>query len=274
MKSFLLAFAAIPLAALSSTASAQPGYGSGYGAQPNGGYQQQDYRGDQRSMGDVRTRIQTLGQRIDAGVQAGEIDRMEARALRRQLRQLQQMETSYSAGGITSQERVSLMQGVRSLRDQLRTAYGRGYAYNDGEWDNGYAGGATTYATDQYGRPTAGGGVTYDRYGRPLVSGNVTYDRYGRPVTTGYASGNGYSGSNANSSGGIGGVLASILSGGGLRSGDVVTSAIGSALVRVPSNYSSRYRDEAGVYYRSDGERVYEIDARTNTVVRIYPMNR
>ncbi len=36
--------------------------------------------------------------------------------------------------------------------------------------------------------------------------------------------------------------------------------------------FGSQYRDNNSVYYRSDGQRVYEIDARTNQVIRIHPV--
>lgn len=45
-------------------------------------------------------------------------------------------------------------------------------------------------------------------------------------------------------------------------------------LYSVPYEYRGRYRDGRGVYYRSDGRQIYQIDARTNTVLRVYGMNR
>jgi hypothetical protein len=44
---------------------------------------------------------------------------------------------------------------------------------------------------------------------------------------------------------------------------------------RVPYNLygiPSQYRDGNGVYYRSDGRRIYQIDARNDTVIRIFAM--
>ena len=55
----------------------------------------------------------------------------------------------------------------------------------------------------------------------------------------------------------------------GLRIGERVTTDLG----LVPSNYRARYRDGRGVYYRSDGHMVYEIDARTNVVLRADPID-
>jgi hypothetical protein len=45
-------------------------------------------------------------------------------------------------------------------------------------------------------------------------------------------------------------------------------------LLAVPAEYRGQYRDGNGAYYRSDGRAIYQIDARTDTVVRIYPMSR
>jgi hypothetical protein len=55
----------------------------------------------------------------------------------------------------------------------------------------------------------------------------------------------------------------------GLRIGERATADLG----LVPYSYRTRYRDGGGVYYRSDGHMVYEIDARTNLVVRTYPID-
>ena len=70
--------------------------------------------------------------------------------------------------------------------------------------------------------------------------------------------------------GGIGGVIEGLLGGGGLRVGQRVSGNLGP----VPYEYRSQYRDGNGVYYRSDGRAIYQIDARTDTVVRIYRLNR
>ena len=45
-------------------------------------------------------------------------------------------------------------------------------------------------------------------------------------------------------------------------------------LYAVPSQYRNQFRDRNGIFYRSDGRSIYEIDARTNTVVRVHGMNR
>jgi len=42
----------------------------------------------------------------------------------------------------------------------------------------------------------------------------------------------------------------------------------------VPYRYRDLYRDGRDSYFRSDGRAIYEIDARTNTVLRVHPMTR
>jgi hypothetical protein len=43
-------------------------------------------------------------------------------------------------------------------------------------------------------------------------------------------------------------------------------------LYGIPSQYQGQYRDGNGAYYRSDGRRIYQIDARNDTVIRIFAM--
>ncbi|MDQ4087086.1 MAG: hypothetical protein M3177_03585 [Pseudomonadota bacterium] len=143
---------------------------------------------------------------------------------------------------------------------------------------------------DQYGRAVPNSGVVYDQYGRAIPNSGVVYDQYGRPVADGrYGQGGPYEpvqqrsgvgnalgnllGNMVGGGGGVGGLLGSILGRGGLRTGDVITSTIASVLGSA-MGFGSRYRDTNSVYYRSDGQRVYEIDARTHRVIRIHPINR
>lgn len=179
-------------------------------------------------------------------------------------------------GGVTYDQYGRPMANNRVTYDQ----YGRPMANN-----------RVTY--DQYGRPMTNNRVTYDQYGRPMNNGGVVYDQYGRPVANGgyYGQGGPYEpvytprssnggignvlggvlGSVVGGGSGVGGVLGGLLGGRSLGVGDVITSAIGNVL-RGGSSYGNQYRDNGSTYFRSDGERVYEIDARTNTVVRIHPL--
>lgn len=53
-----------------------------------------------------------------------------------------------------------------------------------------------------------------------------------------------------------------------------VGSRVTADLDGVPYQYRAIYRDGNGVYYRSDGRAVYQIDARTDTVLAVIPLPR
>ncbi len=79
--------------------------------------------------------------------------------------------------------------------------------------------------------------------------------------------------------GGLGGIIDSIFGGGNNRNNDEcgglrVGQRAGGNLSAVPYQYRTQFRDGGGVYYRSDGRAIYQIDARTDTVLRVYDMNR
>ena len=159
---------------------------------------------------------------------------------------------------------------------------------------------------DPYGRQVASDGGGYDQYGRPVADdgtygqggpyepvsqrgsgvGNVLGGVLGSVVGGGRGVGGvlgnvvgggrgvgGVVGSVVGGRGGVGSILGSVLGRGGMRTGDVVTGAIGSVLGGVVGS-GSRFRDTNEVYFRSDGQSVYEIDARTNTVMRVHPVQR
>ena len=68
--------------------------------------------------------------------------------------------------------------------------------------------------------------------------------------------------------GGVAGMISQVLGVDGLQVGQRATSN----LYAVPQQHQYQYRDGNGVYYRSDGRRIYQIDARTQTVVRVFSM--
>ena len=70
----------------------------------------------------------------------------------------------------------------------------------------------------------------------------------------------------------LGGIIDQVFGNGGLEVGQRVTA--GARLGAVPYEYRSQYRDGNGVYYRADNRAIYQIDARTHTVLRIYGMRR
>lgn len=271
MKKLLLTLAAIPAATMAVEASAQT-YVNG------------------NANVTIQSQIGQLQAQLNSGIQAGAIDATEARRLRQEIRQLNRLQRQYAAGGLTSQEWNVLQQRVGYLNQQLQVA-GNGYAYGRPAYGNPPYGNAYGYYGNQQGY-NGNSGYTVDRYGNRVPA--PMYDQYGRPVANGYS--NGYYGqggpyapaprSNGMGNvlggvlgsvvggGGAGGLLGGILGNGGLNVGTVITSVLGRVLGNVPSNYGSRYRSDGDTYFRTDGERVYEIDARTDTVVRIHPYRR
>ena len=206
------------------------------------------YRSDVQADFGARfaSRLDRIEERLDAGIEAGAIDRREARSLRMQVRMLTRLERRYGMNGFTQQEQMDLNQRLRSLRQDIRVADGgvgdRRYGANDDRYgeDNGYYGRGGPYDGDGDGWDDR----DCDRDG-DIDSGSCTTGRTG-----------------------IGGFIESILGIGGLRVGQRVSGD----LYSVPSQYRDRYRDDYRYYYRSDGQRIYQIDTQTNAVVRVYPM--
>jgi hypothetical protein len=181
----------------------------------------------------IQNRIARLDAQIDAGIRSGQISKSEARSLRQELRTLTRLERQYSRNGLTQQERMDLRTRVQSFRQNLRLAGGGGYGTD--QW-------ASQYPEDgNYGQ-----GGAYD----PVCEND--------------------------GGGGLGGIIDSIFGGGGndncdatLRVGQRVTGNLGA----VPYHLRSRFRDGGGAYFRSDGRAIYQIDARSHTVVRIYDVD-
>jgi hypothetical protein len=241
MKIIFLGVATVSAFAFAAPAVAQ--YGSNYGADSN-----------------INVRIGQLQTRIQTGVQQGSITQQEAVQLRQQLRQLRQLERQYSANGLTGQERGDLQRRMQNLRQQIRFAEGRQGGNGYGQYGNG----------DQYGQDSRVDrdrdgyyDRDYNRNGRwnddqggedDQYDDRDRADRYQQPAQRG----------------GIGGMIDSMLGTGGLRVGQRASSN----LYGVPPEYRGQYRDGDGAYYRSDGRNIYQIDARSQTVVRVYPMSR
>jgi hypothetical protein len=183
----------------------------------------------------VSNQIAQLEARLQAGVRAGLIDRTEARDLRMDLRDLRRLERQYSYNGLTQAERQDLRHRVRSLRQEIRVADNGRY-----DRDNRFGSWNDPYWNDGY---TGRGGPYEPAY-------DVACENRG----------------------GIGGLIDGVLGRDDCYSLRVGSRATGN-LYSVPSQYRYRYRDGNGVYYRSDGRAIYQIDARTNTVLRIYDVD-
>jgi hypothetical protein len=188
----------------------------------------------------ISNRIAQLDARISAGISTGEINRTEGRSLRMQVRQLRQLERQYSYNGLTQSERDDLRSRLRELREDVQIAdngrYDRDTRY--GNWNDPY------YNNDVY----TGQGGPYEQ----------PYDTY----------------CDTNTRGGIGGLIEGVLGRNNSNCAARVGSRAPSNLYSVPSHLRYQFRDGNGVYYRSDGRNVYQIDARTQTVLRVYSTDR
>jgi hypothetical protein len=292
MKKFIIALAATTAIAAAAPAAAQ------FGGQVNS---------------NIELRTDRLQAQLQAGVQSGAISRSEAMPLREQLRQLDQLERQYSRNGLTVQERTELRSRAQSLRQGIRLAirngdgrYDRDDRYGDrydrdcppglekknngclppgqmGRDDrNGRWGDDSRYGNTQMIDRNRDGfddrdlnrdrrvderewrmaEGRYDNDGR-YDRDDDRYDRNDRDYDDRYET-------RDTRRGGIGGILESVLGGGGLRVGQRVSGNLGG----VPYQYRDQFRDGNGVYYRSDNRAIYQIDARTDTVVRVFPLNR
>ena len=272
-KIIFIALAATTAIAAAPASAQSGGYGgNGYG----NGY------------GNVEVRADQLQMRLQAGVRSGAITRTEAMPLREQLRQLTRLETLYARDGISGRERADLQHRINSLRQGIRMAERTGdsrYGRDDDRYDR----------DDRFDRDDRD-----DRYGNRDVDSRYDRDNDGWDDRDGNRDGRwdvdsrydvnrdgyddrdynrdgrwdndeGYRQSNNNNNGGIvGQILDRVTGNNGLRVGQRASADLGA----VPYAYRSQYRDGNGVYYRSDGRQIYQIDARNDTVVRIHTMNR
>jgi hypothetical protein len=230
----LVSLAGLPLLALAAPASAQ------YYPSNQNQYANQNQYGGQANA-NLTVRINQLQVRLQEGVQAGTITRGEATPIRQQIRDLTRLDRQYSANGYTGQERSALQQRIRQVRQQLRVAdNGANGRYNQWDVEDGYTQGYQQQGYNQgYQQPYQQG------YQQPQPG-------YQQPVQQG----------------GIAGVIGQLLGVGGLQVGQRVSGN----LYGVPTQYQNQYRDGNGVYYRSDGRRIYQIDARSDTVIRVFAM--
>lgn len=298
MKKIMMTLAALPLATIAVEASAQNNVNAGANIQNRiANIETQLYAGvqqgafDQREARSLRQQVVSL-RRLERQYSANGLTQQERSVLQQRIRSVrQQMRSADGRAGYTyAEDNNGTGYGNNAYGN---TAYGnRGVTYD--QYGRQVQTGGVTY--DQYGRQVQTGGVVYDQYGRAVQTGGVVYDQYGRQVVTGN---NGYYGQGGpvtsypqqSNNGGIGNILGGVLGsvvgggsgaggvlgnvlggGGGIGIGSLITGALGSVLGGVPSNYQSQYQNRDNVYFRSDGRQIYEIDARTNQVVRIHPM--
>ena len=235
----------------------------------------------QYAGGNVQSRVDQLRMELQTNVQRGDISRSEAVPLREQLRQLVQLERRYASNGINGRERADLQHRINTLRQGIRIAsrdhqgrndrddrydrdddrydrnVDRNYDRNNDGWDDrdGNRDGRWDVDSRNDGNRDGWDDRDQDRDGR----WDDDDDRYDRDEV----SGNGNRGL-------IGTLIDSVTGGGGLRVGQQASANLGP----VPYAYQSQFRDGNGAYYRSDGRQIYQIDARTHVIARIFAMNR
>jgi hypothetical protein len=229
----------LSLVAITATSIAAPGFAQSY---PQHG---QNYN-NSYADGNVAVRIGQLQTRLQEGVRNGSITRREARPIRQEIQRLSYLERQYGANGLTGQERATLQQRIRTVRQQIRRAdEGARGRYADWDREDGRDWGASNHGrvdTNNDGWDDR----DYDRDGRWDDDVNYGYQQPA-PRT------------------GIAGVIDSVLGVGGVQVGQRAPAD----LYGVPYQYRAQYRDGNGVYYRSDGRNIYQVDARSQTVVRI-----
>ena len=181
----------------------------------------------------ITNRIAHLETRLEADFRAGRLTREEARELRSDLRQIQRLNYQYSRNGLSAQERADLQARLRDFRSELRVAGGGDVRYGNRD----------VYDDGYYGR----GGPYEDQYRRVDCDDEGILDSIGDI----------FGGDNDD---------CEVRE---LRVGARATADLGG----VPYQYRTRFRDGNGVYYRSDGRNIYQIDARSHTVVRIYDID-
>ena len=190
--------------------------------------------------GNMQLRVQQLQVQLEAGVRNGTISRREARPLDDQIRQIDEYARINSRDGLSGRERIYLQQRISNLRQQIayaeQTGNGRDERYGRANrYDDGRAYGANDGGYAREARIDSNGDGWDDR----------DLDRDGR-----------------------------IESDRDERNGDYlrVGQRISGNFEDMPSQYRDRYRD--GSYYRYDGDNVYQVDARTNLILRIFAGGR
>ena len=253
MNKIIIALAATTAFVGVAPAAAQ--YGGGYGA---------PIRSDQLQL------------QLQAGVRSGAISRAEAMPLRDQLMQLTRLERLYARDGISGRERADLQQRINSVRQGIRMAERNGDS-RYGRDDDRYGRGGDDYSRNGgYDRNNDGwDDRDGNRDGRWDVDArndsnrdgwdDRDYNRDGR-----WDNDEGYGRENVQDRGVVGQIVDRVTGTGGLRVGQRASANLGA----VPYAYRNDYRDGSSAYYRSDGRQIYQIDPRTQTVIRIYAMTR
>ncbi len=246
--SLLAGAASLCALALAAPAAAQ------YGGAP--------YRAPYYQDNGMDARIGQLRVRIDAEYRRGIIGRGELLSLRARLDEITRLQRFYYRNGLNAAERADLDRRIRDFRLALRDAADRGggryarggYRDNDYERDRDYDRDDDVDRDNDYDRDSdddRGGYRSDDDY----RDGRIDNDRDGWDDRDRDRDGRWED---------------DVATTGMLRVGQRATANLGG----VPYQYRDRYRDGGGVYYRSDGRAIYQIDARTNAVLRVDVIGR
>ena len=195
----------------------------------------------QYGRSDIQGRVQQLQVQLQAGVRSGAISRREAMPLDRQIRQISDYARFNGRDGLNGRERQYLEQRMANLSQHIRyaeqTGDGRDMRYGRGErYEDGRAYGANEgYAREARLDRNSDGWDDRD------------FDRDGR-IDDGRDDEDGAY----------------------LRVGQRISGNF----AELPVRYRDRYRDSDGSYYRYDRGNIYQVDARTDLILRIFADGR
>jgi len=195
----------------------------------------------QYGRADIQGRVQQLQVQLQAGVRSGAISRREAMPLDRQIREISDYARFNGRDGLNGRERQYLAQRMANLSQHIRyaeqTGDGRDMRYGRGErYEDGRAYGANEgYAREARLDRNSDGWDDRD------------FDRDGR-IDDGRDDEDGAY----------------------LRVGQRISGNF----AELPVRYRDRYRDSDGSYYRYDRGNIYQVDARTDLILRIFADGR
>ena len=186
-----------------------------------------------------RTHSGELQMQIEAGFNSGAISHNEATTLRDRLRQLVQLERRFSPNGISGRENAVLQQHSNALRQQIGLAERSGYGRSDRDraaWNDRYDREHRADWENRYARDRDAAWEGRDGRGERFGS-DARFDRPNR---------------------------------GDRFAGDArIGQRTSMRMVALPRQYRGEFRDNEDVYYRYDDRRIYQIDRRTDLILRL-----
>ena len=253
--------------------------------------------------GGVRAQLQQLDLRLQAGLRSGAITRREAVPLRGQFDQMARLERLYSRDGLSGRERADLEQRIQVLRRAIRFAergadnrYDRNADGRDDRYDRNRDGYDDRFDRDRDGdddrfdrnndnrddRFDRNRDGDDDRFDRDNDGDDDRFDRDDDDVDDRAErldrNRDGWDDRDIDRDGrwDDDATEGRYRDGGRPPIGAIlgVGQRAPADLGALPLQYRDTYRDGNGSYYRSDGRAIYQIDVRTNAVVRVYPIDR